>query len=48
MQNEVAAFLDVLIIVFITGRVPRLGTIAALKTDINLINKCIKSIPTMV
>ncbi|MEZ9265686.1 hypothetical protein AB9R79_04120 [Vibrio splendidus] len=35
MENEVMAFLDALIIALITDGVSTLGTIAALKTDIN-------------
>ncbi|CAK2444768.1 membrane hypothetical protein [Vibrio crassostreae] len=38
-ENEVMAFLDVLIIALITGGVSSLGTIAALKTDINWIKR---------
>ncbi|WP_181257394.1 hypothetical protein [Vibrio splendidus] len=39
MENEVMAFLDTLIIALITGGVSSLGTIAALKTDINWIKR---------
>jgi len=39
MENEVMAFLDALIIALITGGVSSLGTIAALKTDINWIKR---------
>ncbi len=39
MENEVMAFLDALIIALITGGVSSLGTIAALKTDINMQSK---------
>ncbi|WP_165886698.1 hypothetical protein [Vibrio crassostreae] len=39
MENEVMAFLDALIIALITGGVSSLGTITALKTDINWIKR---------
>ncbi|MEZ9543253.1 hypothetical protein AB4306_07835 [Vibrio splendidus] len=39
MENEVMAFLDALVIAFITGGVSSLGTIAALKTDIHWIKR---------
>ncbi|WP_158008942.1 hypothetical protein [Vibrio splendidus] len=39
MENEVMAYLEALIIALITGGVSSLGTIAALKTDINWIKR---------
>ena len=39
MENEVMAYLETLIIALITGGVSSLGTIAALKTDINWIKR---------
>lgn len=39
LENEVMAYLDTLIIALITGGVSSLGTIAALKTDINWIKR---------
>ncbi|WP_157936476.1 hypothetical protein [Vibrio splendidus] len=39
LENEVMVYLDTLIIALITGGVSSLGTIAALKTDINWIKR---------
>ncbi|CDS97372.1 Hypothetical protein VCRLGP8_530470 [Vibrio crassostreae] len=39
MEGEMMGFLDTLIIAFMTGGVSSLGTIAALKTDINWIKR---------
>ena len=39
MENEVMAYLEASIIVLITGGISSLGTIAALKTDINWIKR---------
>nr|WP_210452153.1 hypothetical protein [Vibrio crassostreae] len=39
MEGEMMGFIDTLIIAFLTGGVSSLGTIAALKTDINWIKR---------
>ena len=39
MENEVMVYLEALIIALITGGVSSLGTVAALKTDINWIKR---------
>ncbi|PMO40020.1 hypothetical protein BCT10_21015 [Vibrio splendidus] len=39
MENQALEFVDALIIALITGGVSSLGTIAALKTDINWIKR---------